>query len=63
MSGDDEMNSTLECIMSDKRGILPLRPFVPGAYDHRFSRPRAGDAYPLFGSSGPCLGSSKGQVG
>jgi hypothetical protein len=31
MSGGDGMDSTLEYILSDTRGFLQLRPFMPGA--------------------------------
>jgi hypothetical protein len=57
MSGGDGKDSTLEYPMLDARGFLLLRPFVPGALAYRFPRPRAGDAYPLWGAfEHACLG-------
>jgi hypothetical protein len=52
MLGGDGMDSKLGYTLLDVRGFLLLRPFIPSAYDHRFTRPGAGDAYPLWGSPG-----------
>jgi hypothetical protein len=48
MSGSDGMDYVLEYILSDALGFLRLHPLVPGAYGHRFLRPEAGNAYPLW---------------
>jgi hypothetical protein len=50
MSGGDGTNSVLKYILSDVRGLLRLRPFVPGSYDRHFPRPGVGNAYPFVGS-------------
>jgi hypothetical protein len=44
------IDSILEYILSDARGILRLCPFILGSYGHRFLRPRVGNAYPFVGS-------------
>jgi hypothetical protein len=50
VSGGDRMDLVLEYMLSDARGHLRLHPFVPDSYDHRFLRPKVGNAYPFAGS-------------
>jgi hypothetical protein len=48
MSGGDGMDSILECVLSDMRGFLLLRPFMLDAYDRCYLRPEVGGAYPQW---------------
>jgi hypothetical protein len=50
VSGGDETDPILEYILSDARGLIQLRPFVPGSYGRRFPRLGVGKAYPFVGS-------------
>jgi hypothetical protein len=52
ISGDDEMNFLLECVVPQAHGFLLLHPIVVGAYDRRYPRPAMGDAYPDQGAPG-----------
>jgi hypothetical protein len=49
-SGDDGTDLVLENILPDARGLMWLRPLVPGSYGRRFPRPRVGKAYLFVGS-------------
>jgi hypothetical protein len=50
VSGGDEADPILEYILSYARGLIQLRPFVPGSYGRRFPRLGVGKAYHFVGS-------------